>query len=1151
VAIEIHRGDRTDLLAYALADVLSERTADPFVPELIVVPAKGIERWLSQQLSQVLGKGTTGNDGVCAGIEFANPQALIARLLGVRQEDPYAPEVLVWPLLATIDAALEQPWAQPLAEHLGVHLTGEQADLRRGRRYPLGYRLAQLFAQYATQRPSVLVDWQAGGATDGLGRPLPKDLAWQPPLWRALTDHLAAPGPDERHRQTCLLLRNNPELFELPERLSLFGHTRIAPSELQLLAAVAEHRTVHLWLPHPSAPLWEQLSEQTAPVSRREDNSHIYVQHPLLASLGRDTRELQRTLHANLPEARVVHHNLELSGSDVAGLDFPGLDFPGLDFPGLDFKAPNTLLAHLQAEIRANQAPTPYRWTADDRSVQIHACHGISRQVEVAREVVMGLLADDPTLEPRDIVMMCPDIQRFAPIVSAAFGGTANNQASTHPAQQLAIRLADQGTGETNPLLGVALRLLDLAGSRSQASVVLDFAAMPPVRQRFGLSEEDLERLTTWVGQSGVRWGFDAENRTQFGLENFVHNTWRFGLDRLLAGVAMSEDSRAWVGQTLPVDDVGSAEVELVGRFCEYVGRLAEVAGKLVGAHPVEHWLSLLETGVAKLTRTSPTEAWQLGQLQREFAEICAHAEATQLRLPEVRALVQGRSSGRPTRTNFRTGSLTVCTMVPMRSVPHRVVVLLGLDDGVFPRSASLDGDNVLLRDPLTGERDPRSEDRQLFLDAMMATQQHLVITYNGANEFTGQVCPPAVPLGEFLDVLQQMLTTPGSGANQLVTRHPLQPFDPQNHTPGALGGGIFSFNPTTLAGAAAAARQEVAAPSARASGQTLAAAAMLPPAVESDLTVTDLLDFARSPVRYFLKARLDVALPYEVSEVDDQLPVEVDALTQWGVGDRVLRDLLDGVMPADAAHLEWRRGVMPPGRLGWRQLQQVCRRAEPIAEFGRQLRAGDRNQPRRARTLDVDVALSDNRRLRGTVPGVYGDLLVPVHYSRLAATHRLQSWIKVLALTAANPGRNWRAHTVGRATNTRSSNLYAESILGPIDYTAIDHLRDLVALRDRALSQPLPIPVKASFWYARSRHTHADPEQAYDRARREWEGNDRFGGERDGEEFRMLLGDRAPLPGWDQAPEAGEELAGENSRFGALAMRLWKPLLAAEAGGW
>ena len=622
--------------------------------------------------------------------------------------------------------------------------------------------------------------WETGSDTDGTGSPIDADLAWQPELWRRLVAHVGLPSPVDRHRAAIERLAVGPEATDLPSRLSLFGHTRLTVTEVDLLKALAQHRQVDVWLPHASDALWQALrspSEQGT-VPRTADDTHLLAGHPLLATLGRDVRELQRTVAS-------------IAATSVS-----------IELPG---PRPDTLLGRLQTEIEANRAPVgDLDVDPADRSLQVHACHGPARQVEVLREVVLGLLADDPSLEPRDIVVMCPDIERFAPLVEAAFGlgGVTGSTDGWHPGQQLQVRLADRSLVQTNPILGVLERLLDLADGRASATAVLDLAATEPVRRRFGLSDDDIDTITRWVGETGVRWAFDGDHRAPFGLGAVLQNTWQYGLDRVLAGAAVSADAHRYFDVTLPYDAVGSSDIDLAGRLAELVDRLREVSDRLTGTHPVATWVATLRSAVASLAAVGWGDEWQLHQAEQELAAIGAgQADAAlELRLSDVRSLMAARLVGRPSRANFRTGSLTVCTMVPMRSVPHRVVCLLGLDDGVFPRAGSPDGDDVLARRPLTGERDARSEDRQLLLDAVLAASEHLVITYSGADEVSGRVRPPAVPLGELLDSVE--LTAPGSRST-IEVHHPLQPFDARNFTPGRLGGdAVFSFDTAARAAA-------------------------------------------------------------------------------------------------------------------------------------------------------------------------------------------------------------------------------------------------------------------------------------------------------------------------------------------------------------
>ncbi|HEU4361754.1 MAG TPA: exodeoxyribonuclease V subunit gamma [Mycobacterium sp.] len=1087
--LHIHRAERTDPLADGLAALLAEPPADPFAEDLVLVPARGVERWLSQRLSHVLGAGS-GGDGVCAGVLFRTPASLIAEVTGVLDEDPWSPEAMVWPLLEVIDASLDEPWCATLARHLGHFDTGDEAELRRGRRYAVARRLAGLFASYARQRPSLLADWLDGaGDLDG-------DLAWQPPLWRALVGAVDADPPHVRHEKTLARLHEAPST-NLPARLSLFGHTRLAVTDIELLDALATHHQLHLWLPHPSDALWQALSPIRGAVPRREDTSRQAATHPLLQTLGRDLRELQRALPAD-PQTDEY-----LGGAGVSG----------------------TLLGWLQSDIAANAVRADGRtFDTADRSVRVHACHGPARQVDVLRDVLLGLLEDDPTLQPRDIVVMCPDIETYAPLIVAGFG-LGELAGEPHPAHRLRVQLADRALVQTNPLLAVATELLGIAESRATASAVLNLAQTAPVRARFVFTDDDLEVIADWVREANIRWGFDAEHRAPYGLGRFVHNTWRFGLDRILTGVAMSEDSQAWLDTALPLDDVGSNRVDLAGRLAEFVDRLQAAADVLSGVQSVAGWIGALLGAVDSLTRVHSDDAWQRGQLHRELSNVLRQADSrdeTQLLLPDVRALLSGELAGRPTRANFRTGTLTVCTMVPMRSVPHRVVCLLGLDDGVFPRQDHVDGDDVLARRPLTGERDIRAEDRQLLLDAVCAATETLVITYTGADEHTDKIQPPAVPLAELLDALDA--TTPAPVRDTVLIRHPLQPFDIRNVTPGELGvpDRPFTFDPTTCAAAEAAAGRRAEPPP--------PFDALLPPAPAGDVELADLLAYFKDPVKGFFRA-LDYTLPWDVDGVEDAMPVEIESLAKWAVGDRMLADMLRGMHPDDAANAEWRRGTLPPGRLGMRAACEIRDLARALAEAAHPHRIGD------PAAHDIDVDLGGGRRLTGTVAGVYRDRTVSVTYSRLAAKHVLQSWIPLLALAAQHPRRQWTALGIGRGFGRAQ---IRERLFAPAR-EPLSVLGDLVAIYDAGRREVLPLPLDTSYAWADARRAGQDPVAA---ARKKW--SDKFG-DAVADAHRTVWGEGAPLERLAGPPRPGEETAGESTRLGALAVRLWSPLLESE----
>jgi exodeoxyribonuclease V gamma subunit len=1132
--LTVHRSERADRLVDGLAELLAEPPDDPFAPDVVAVPSKGVERWISQRLSSTLGAQAGRADGVCANVVFPSPTRLVAQIvaasLGVEaDDDPWSERRLVWPLLEVIDASIGEHWCAALGRHLGRRQGRSDGDPgdgagdehARGRRLAVAQKLAGLYASYAAQRPALFRDWIAGHDTDGAGALLEPDLRWQAEIWRRLRSAVGVESPAERIDAAVARVRDYPEIVDLPARVSLFGPTRLTADQLAVVDGLAAARDVHLWLPHSSDGLWRRVAALPAGDATRRiaDPAVDAAAHPLVRSLARDAREMQQRM-ASLVS---VHDNRHLLGDDPA----------------------DTLLGRLQRDIHADARPdASLRLRADDATIQVHACHGRQRQVEVLREAILGALQDDPTLELRDVIVMCPDIESFAPLISAAFGLADDDVADAHPGHRLRVRLADRSVRQTNPVLSVLAALLELADSRLTASQVLDLAAMPPVRTRFGFDDESLERIGDWVRRSGVRWGIDAAARAAYRLERTPQNTWRAGLDRILLGAAMDEGDLRTVGLALPLDDIDSNEVELAGRLAEFVDRLAHIVAVLQRRQSPREWSAALLAAVDRLADVGPLDSWQLSQARWQVSDALSaagdRADTLELRLSDIRALLGDRLRGRPTRANFRTGHLTMCTMVPMRSVPHRVVCLLGLDDGAFPRGSGVDGDDILARAPLVGERDRRSEDRQLFLDAVLAARERLIVVYTGADERTGVERPPAVPLGELLDVLDQTAQPDqtahptGRVRDQVVVRHPLQPFDARNFAAGALGEpDPFSFDSTSYDGALAVLGERVAPP-------PFLTGPLADPDPIDTLDVDTLVRFLEDPVRGFMRNRLGLAGPGDDDDPADSLPIEIDALEAWQIGDRLLDAGLDGIAGESAVRAEWLRGQLPPGSLGVAQIEPIANRVERLVSETAGLRAGE------AEAVDAAVDLDSGVRLFGTVGGVHDTRIVRVVYSRLGAKHRLRSWVQYLALAAALPERDWATATVGRSRGSDGLLMSCITGVGPDEARAT--LDSLIALYLRGLREPLPMPPGTACAYADARRKRT-PAVAAKKASSEWRRklNDREIGEFDSADHRQVWGEARFDDLLATGPDRSLGVPDESHLFGQLARLVWDPLLAAE----
>ena len=402
---------------------------------------------------------------------------------------------------------------------------------------------------------------------------------------------IGTPSPAERLEAACDAVAADRDIVDLPGRISVFGPSRLPADHLRVLGALGTGREVHLWLSDASPTLWQALADEPVTIPRRRaDRSATAVRHPLLQSLGRDSRELRIRLAATAGPAGSSDTHSPASPPEA------------------------TLLGHLQRQIQANLDPWAqraahgaFRMPADDRSIQVHSCHGQPRQADVVREVVLGLLQADPTLEPRDILIMCPDLDAFAPLLSAAFSelpdgaalpasrlGTAVRTGPASSIGRLRLRIADRTPEQSNEVLGAMAAVLAMVPGRMPLSEVLDLAAHAPVRAKFGFDDEGLARLEVLTTQAGIRWGLDDDNRAEYALPPAA-GTWAWGVDRLLLGVSMSEEGLPRVGGVLPVDDVQGGDVALVGRLAELVTRLRGLRAAMIAKHPVSGWAQILE----------------------------------------------------------------------------------------------------------------------------------------------------------------------------------------------------------------------------------------------------------------------------------------------------------------------------------------------------------------------------------------------------------------------------------------------------------------------------------------------------------------------------------------------------------------------------
>jgi len=1146
--LHIHHGSELELLADHLAELYATPPPDVMEREWVAVPSVAMGRWLMLRLAGQMGTGGHGrHDGVAANITIGFPGSLRLALLESgrtpHDPDPWQVEMLTWTVieLLTTRASLRD------------RVTG-------GSLYRSARRIADLFDRYHLHRPEMISHWAQGRLWDGAGRPLPEHELWQAELWSACRERLDLPSPPERMGALLDAVRDGSLVLDLPRRIALWGLTSLpgGASFTELCEAVAIRRELHLYIVTASPSLCATISEigsgagreNTANrvVLRSEDRSASLVRHPLLRSWGRTNRESLVML------ASTSHTRLALQGGSLGSLD------------PADTSSTSTMLSRLQGDIRANRPPDG-AFGADlaDGSIQLHACQGVTRQVEVARDTILHLLADSTDgLTEDDIVVCCPALDQIAPVIEAVFGPSAaaddelNNDSGGKSGDAeagppaLRYRIADRSVRTSNPVLEAMSILLSVVAGRFDVVAVMGLIAQAPVRRRFHLGDDDLGRITRLVGAVQVRWGIDASHRRMLGFEaDLAANTWRSGLDQLIVGSTISGDGLSLaVGDVVPF--VSSAdEVAMTWQVAEILWRLESLMIESRTPRHRESWHALLADAASSLFETSPDDAWQLRELEYLLGRSLGNgspwnsAPQVELDFSDVRRLVEDTLAGSAGRPDFFRGGVTVTSTTPLRCIPHRVVCLLGMDQSALAATATATSDDLSATSPRLGDRDPRSEGRQALLDAVLSAKDCLVIVRDGRDVRTNVEVPRAVAVAELVDALTEMVHPDERTEflHRIEIVHPRQSFDERCFLPGGLIASArtlrpWSFDPMAMRSAQIRRSRRVG------SRLPFLAAPLDPPVGDGrDVDLAELHEFFHHPVRFFLRRRLGARLPSAEDVLDPVLPIALHGLDKWGAGTRLLEALLDGHEVEQWARVEERRGTLPPGVLGAEAIvgiQSACAQLVGACDaLG--VRRGVED------LVPIELVLPDGTRLSGTVPcRLSGAAPGPARVSFAQARPRLRvaAWLDLMALSAAHPSATWRSVTINRGPDSRGSDSRGSERRGSdtsvaecaefftsdgtIDPTAA--LSSAVELLRRAYREPLPIFDRVSYDLAHDKSAAS--------SWRPFNGN----GDGDDDSVNIAFGEISLTELLDLPPKDGDP-SGSGGRVERYARHLWSTI--------
>jgi exodeoxyribonuclease V gamma subunit len=1052
--LRLYTSNRLENLAKGLATVVRTPGPLPLAPEVVVVQSRGMERWVSLRLAKL--------NGICANFRFPFPNTFLKELFAnlfpeMGKDSPYDPGVLTWRIMALLPRLCKQP----AFARISSYLNDEYGSRKQ---YQLAAKIADTFDQYLVFRPAMLAAWEAG-----------KTEHWQAMLWREL---YAQCGPVHRGSLQGMLFerlqKDQTVKALLPQRLIVFGISYLPPFYLQTLAALARQIEIHLFVMNPCRQYWADI------VSDREMQ---YI------SDGYDDQ----------PDADL---HLEKGNRLIASMGQVGRHFFGLinEFEGRifeDFQAPAGpgILNAVQRDIldlaegRSAKTIPP----EEDRSLQIHSCHSAMREIEVLYDQMLAMLEADPNLKPEDIMVMTPDIEAYAPYIHAVFSDNEPGSQKT----RVPYSVADQTLKREGRIVDTWLALLDLYTGRFEASRILALLDAPAVLARFDLGEGDLIRISKWVEQTQIRWGKDGDDESITLTGDTDANTWRHGIERLLLGYAMPARGNHLFAGRLPYEAVEGQQAQVLGRFLTFLESLFEVLQSLAKPRRPNKWQDCLTNTLERFFQDNRTYGPEIEIIRRvigNMVEDSVQAGYTQdVSFEVMRACLEDQLARQGLGTGFMTGGVTFGTMLPMRSIPFKVICLLGMQDEAFPRETQRPGFDLLSRYPKPGDRSRRADDKYLFLEAILSARDTFYISYVGQSAQDNASLPPSVVVRELIDYVQDIYA---QSAKRIVFRHRLQAFSPDYFmAPAESGQHLFSYsreNCQAASGLTAVGQN-------RAFIETPLLLNQDEGKTHQNLGVETLGVFFANPCRYLLKNRLGIDLESIQSVFKDRENFDLDPLQRYLIGSELAvlsqkgPPLIDHLKPSRAT------GLLPHANVGETVFRELSGEADHFAARLSRFMTGE---PLSEVKIDLTV---DNFRFSGHLDSLYPQGSIHVHYGTLKSKYILKTWCHHLLVCALDQGIKGRSYAYLICKDK------GWQFLTVRDAQAI--LRRLLAFYNDGLCTPLKFFPEASFAFADAYlNRRKDADGALNAALQKWQGSDFSIGESTNPYIERCFGNQADV---------------------------------------
>ena len=924
----LHTSNRSENLLQHLAQVIeTQPLGSPFSKEIFLIQSQGMERWISQQLAT--------HFGVWGNYQFYFPGNFFSEISNLFVADEkgtsYQREQMVW-IFEQLLRDIEEEGSETF-QVIRDYLSSGSRPLKR---FQFAEQLARVFDQYQMMRPDWLRAWSKGELTG-----VDSSEKWQSALWQQINQRFGESHRGELWEKTIAAIgRVEPSLLKtkLPQRISIFGLNTLPPLLLNMLKGLGQHIDIHLYLLTPTQEYWGDSGSRRANIQMTLDLEGMESEsdHRLLQSLGEQAREFQKVLLESVDFSHEFSSYEESGGANISTLN----------------RVQNDLLNNRSCRESVTK----------DNSILIHSCHSPLREVEVIHDQLLALLDENSELELRDIVVMSPDIQNYAAHIKTLFSDIPH-------------AIADRTLRDDSAILDNIIQFLRVARGRFGWQEVLDLLEREAIFPAFGLHEDDLPLIRHWVAEVNIRWGYSADHREELELPRFEAFSWQAGLDRLMMGYAVGEHGEhdEMVDGILPYAELEGGSAQPLGGLYRFIAILAEAHHEFSRAATLQQWAERLERYSALIFDQNTDDEMgmnTLHQLTEQLSEELTSVHHSEVEQEVIEQWLQGSVSERKSSNGFLRGQLTFCSMLPMRSIPFKVIVLMGMNEGNYPRVIQPYTFDLMGRDHRLGDRSVRNDDRAQFLETLMAARERLMISYVGQSIQDNSEISPSSVVSELIDILELDYQQ-----ESVVTRHPLQPFNKAYYVPSSE---LFSYSEHHLNTAKLL------------QGDSITAAPWWQGRVDREIDkvveVPSLFKFFKDPQGYFLESVLGIRLENSEAELDERELFEIDSLENYLTNQQLVKRLLEEGGDIDHAKLitdDWWIGAA-----GELELEKRLRGVEPFVESIRSLDPGEQIEP-----VNIDLSVGEYR-IVGQLNHNYEHGALIYRYTKMKGGDLINGWL-------------------------------------------------------------------------------------------------------------------------------------------------------------